>query len=115
MSEQRSAAEIRAYCEELEENLIASKGKREAAIASYVSWGINAREDMLRLLDAVVKLREARLQYLFVYWYAEQGLDYTEAETRVRQDKLLAETAWLADSPEAELSADGENEEESET
>ena len=31
----------------------------------------NAREDMLRLLDAVVKLREARLQCLFVYWYAE--------------------------------------------
>ncbi len=56
-AKQRTASEIRAYCEELEKNLGASKGKREQAVANYVSWGINARADMLPLLDAAAKLR----------------------------------------------------------
>ena len=103
MSEQRSARQIRAYCEALEAALSNPVGRREQSGALYVEWGINARVDMPRLLDAAEVAVKLRALFRGIRTWREK-------------ERILAETAWLAElSPEAALSADGENEEESET
>jgi len=81
--------EIRAYCEELE-RAICAPGASSHAGANYARWGINARADLPRLLDAAVKLR--RLATLF--GCLAQLIPNADAYlARIEQD--LAETAWL--------------------
>jgi len=108
MSEKRTAGLIRSYLKAFEYGLAIAKTPRKRR-AYYTNLGINARTDLPRVLDAAeaaVKLREALA-------YAWEFVPFARDEC-VR--KAWAETAWLAElSPEPADSADGENEEESET
>jgi len=66
---------------------------------------MQAATDIPRLLDAAVKLRS---MCEFACELADDDVNWAVVNT------LLAETAFLADSPEAPLSPDGENKEGSE-
>jgi len=115
----RTVSEIRAYCEAASEgpwtaeigapysgSLVRDKDidfsiaqHIEAEDAQFIA---NARTDLPRLLDAAVKLRAA-----LSYRITRAG---TPEQLREAEDVLMANTAWLVDSPEAVLSPDGEKE-----
>ena len=134
MSKQRTGGEIRAYCEAASEgpwvtgpegaywpiakyepdlegvcdyqDILSSEAGNADNNADFI---VNARADMIPLLDAATGLREM-VEDLLGY-ATEAGRPGRDAAARI----WLGETAWLELSPEAPLSPDGENGEESET
>jgi len=89
MSKQRTASEIRAMLDRIAET---------NSVNTYL--GRFLAHDIPRLLDAAVKLRAVAFDAWEWGWMGNAR-------------EVLAETAWLADSPEPADSPDGENEEES--
>lgn len=81
---QRTVSEIRAYLEPKKEN--------DILLHDYV---VMLEEDLRRMLETAVKLRTARRGDLMKFWYSQCELEYMEATSRVKQDLLMRETAWL--------------------
>jgi len=94
MAEQRSASEIRAYCEAVPDPLEARPIDVWADRDRYAEVGVKARTDMLRLLESGMKLRAALLDAIATA--DEKAYDLGD-QLQKRHETLLAATAWLAE------------------
>jgi len=95
MDKQRTAQEIRAYCEAAKRGESGLLWKRLEG--GGWSGGLRpdfatlARVDMPRLLDEIERYRDAAVKLRRLFY----GID-----TWQDKERILAETAWLAETPE---------------